>query len=134
VNPEEGNSDGVQIGEIDLERTDSGIAILSISGEHDLNTAPQLRQRLEEQMDAGTGVVVDLTKASFVDSSILGVILEGARRSADSGIGFAVAQANGAQAVSRVLEVTGLRAELPVHASREDALQAATTGSTGEGS
>jgi anti-sigma B factor antagonist len=134
VNPEEGNSDGVQIGEIDLERTDSGIAILSISGEHDLNTAPQLRQRLEEQMDAGTGVVVDLTKASFVDSSILGVILEGARRSADSGIGFAVAQATGAQAVSRVLEVTGLRAELPVHASREDALQAATTGSTGEGS
>jgi anti-sigma B factor antagonist len=128
VNPEEGNSDDVQIGEIDLERTDSGIAILSISGEHDLNTAPQLRQRLEEQMDAGTGVVVDLTKASFVDSSILGVILEGARRSADSGIGFAVAQANGAQAVSRVLEVTGLRAELPVHASREDALQAATTG------
>jgi anti-sigma B factor antagonist len=134
VNPEKGNPDGVQIGEIDLEQTESGIAIISISGEHDLNTAPQLRQRVEEQIDAGNAVVIDLTKASFVDSSILGVILEGARRSTDTGIGFAVAQAGGAMAVRRVLDVTGLRAELPVHPSREDALQAAARALDGGGS
>jgi anti-sigma B factor antagonist len=133
VSPEKGSPEDVQIGEIDLERTDNGIAIVSISGEHDLNTAPQLRQRLEEQIDAGGGVVVDLTNASFVDSSILGVILEGARRSADTGVGFAVMQADGAQAVSRVLEITGLRAELPVHASREEALVAASKTPAGDG-
>ncbi len=134
MSPEKGNSDDVQIGEIDLERTDGGISVVAISGEHDLNTAPQLRQRLEEQIDAGGGVVVDLTGASFVDSSILGVILEGVRRSSDTGVGFAVAHADGSQAVTRVLEITGLRAELPVHASREEAVEAASRAPAGEGS
>ena len=127
MSPEQGNSDDVQIGEIDLERTDTGIAIVSISGEHDLNTAPQLRQRLNEEIEEGRTIVVDLSPASFVDSSILGVILDGRRGAEGAGLGFAVAQANGAQAVSRVLEITGLRSELPVHASRADAVEAASS-------
>jgi len=127
VSPEKGNPDGVQIGEIDLERTDTGIAIVSISGEHDLNTAPQLRRRLTEEIEEGRAIVVDLSQASFVDSSILGVILDGRRGADAAGLGFAVAQADGAQAVSRVLEITGLRGELPVHTSRADAVEAASS-------
>lgn len=128
---EQGNPEDVRVGEIDLERTDSGIAIVSISGEHDLNTAPQLRQRLNEEIEEGRTIVVDLSPASFVDSSILGVILDGRRGAEAAGLGFAVAQANGAQAVSRVLEITGLRGELPVHASRADAVDAASSPSDG---
>ena len=65
--------------------------------------------------------MIDLSPATFIDSSILGVILDGRRRAAEADIGFAVVHANGADAVDRVLEVTGLRAELPVHARREEA-------------
>jgi anti-sigma B factor antagonist len=111
----------VRTGELEIERTDSGVAVLTISGEHDLSTAPILRRRLEGLLDEGTAVVVDLSPATFVDSSILGVILDGRRRAATAGIGFAIVHANGADAVARVLEVTGLRAELPVHASRGEA-------------
>jgi anti-sigma B factor antagonist len=114
----------VRTGELALERTEAGLAVLTISGEHDLSTAPNLRRSLNSLLDEGAGTVIDLSPATFIDSSILGVILEGRRRAADGEVGFAVVHADGADAVDRVLEVTGLRAELPVHARREDAYSA----------
>lgn len=118
---DQGISAIVRTGELALERNDAGLAVLTISGEHDLSTAPNLRRRLDNLLDEGTSTVVDLSPATFIDSSILGVILDGRRRATNSGIGFAVVHSNGADAVDRVLEVTGLRAELPVHARREEA-------------
>jgi anti-sigma B factor antagonist len=131
---EPGNYADVRIGEIALERTDAGIAVLTISGEHDLNTAPDLRRRLGELIDGGTSVVVDLSPATFVDSTILGMILDARRQAVERGRGFAVAHAGGeGEAVARVLEITGLREELPVHRSRQDALRDASTPVGGEG-
>jgi anti-sigma B factor antagonist len=120
------------MGEIGLETTEAGVAVLSISGEHDLNTAPDLRNRLGELIGGGTAVVVDLSPATFVDSSILGTILEARRRAVDAELGFAVVQENGAATVTRVLQITGLREELPVHESRQDALDDAGSDSATE--
>ncbi len=111
----------VRTGELALERNDAGLAVLTISGEHDLSTAPTLRRRIDNLLDEGTATVIDLSPATFIDSSILGVVLDGRRRAADAGIGFAIVHANGADAVDRVLDVTGLRTELPVHPRREEA-------------
>jgi anti-sigma B factor antagonist len=116
----------VRTGELALERNDSGVAVLTISGEHDLSTAPSLRRRLDGLLEEGVATVLDLSPATFIDSSILGVILDGRRRAAEANIGFAVARSNGSDAVDRVLEVTGLRVELPVHARREEAVMAAS--------
>ncbi len=124
-----GSFASVRTGELAIELTDAGVAVLTISGEHDLSTAPILRRRLDGLLDEGTATVVDLSPATFIDSSILGVILDGRRRARDAGIGFAVVHANGADAVDRVLEVTGLRAELPVHAHREEAFSEVATAS-----
>jgi anti-sigma B factor antagonist len=121
VAADQGISATVRTGEFALERNDSGLAVLTISGEHDLSTAPNLRRRLDILLGDGTATVIDLSPATFIDSSILGVILDGRRRASEANIGFAVVHANGADAVDRVLEVTGLRAELPVHARREEA-------------
>jgi anti-sigma B factor antagonist len=121
VTPDQGSFGLVRTGELALERNESGLAVVTISGEHDLSTAPNLRRRLDILLDEGTATVVDLSPATFIDSSILGVILDARRRAAQSGIGFEVVHSNGADAVDRVLEVTGLRAELPVHARREEA-------------
>lgn len=111
----------MRTGEIGLDRNNAGIAVLSISGEHDLSTAPDLRARLDALIEAGDPVIVDLSPATFVDSSILGAILDARRRAQDAGNGLAVAQCDGTDAVARVLEITGLREELPVHASLEAA-------------
>jgi len=130
VPPDRGSFAGVRTGELALERNDAGMAVLTISGEHDLSTAPNLRRRLSSLLSRrrlssllvqNTATIVDLSPATFVDSSILGVILDCRRRAGEAGVGFAVVHASGADAVDRVLEVTGLRAELPVHARREEA-------------
>lgn len=103
--------------------------MLSISGEHDLSTAPELRRRLSTLIAEGEPLVVDLTPATFVDSSILGAILAARRGADEAGLGFAVAHPGKDDAVGRVLEITGLRTELPVHPGREEAMAAAMNGS-----
>jgi anti-sigma B factor antagonist len=116
----------VRTGELALERKEAGLAVLTISGEHDLSTAPNLRRRLNALLEEGTSMVIDLSPATFIDSSILGVILDGRRRADEAQIGFAVSRSDGSDAVDRLLEVTGLRAELPVLARREEAVRAAS--------
>jgi anti-sigma B factor antagonist len=124
--PIQGSFAGVRTGELALELTDAGLAVVAISGEHDLSTAPNLRRRLDSLLEERTTTVVDLSPATFVDSSILGVILDSRRRAADADVGYAVLHSDGAEAVDRVLEVTGLRTELPVYARRDEALEAAS--------
>jgi anti-sigma B factor antagonist len=117
----------MRTGEIALKRSDAGLTVVTISGEHDLSTAAELRQRIDHVIEAGDSVVIDLSPATFVDSSVLGVILDARRRAQEAGLGFAVAQeSNGNEAVARVLEITGLRNELPVHQARDEAVSAAS--------
>ena len=120
----------MRTGEIALERTDAGLAFLAIKGEHDLSTAPLLRQRLDGLITEGVPIVVDLSPATFIDSSILGVILDARRRAEADQLGFAVSQANGRDPVGRVLAITGLRSELPVHEDRDAAAAAAVINSS----
>ncbi len=124
--PDQGSFASVRTGELTLERNDAGLTVLTISGEHDLSTAPTLRRRIDSLLDEGTATVIDLSPATFIDSSILGVILDGRRRAGEAGIGLAVVHDDGAEAVDRVLEVTGLRTELPVHTRREEAFAEAS--------
>ena len=129
MSSDQGSSRHVRTGELALELDESGMALLTLSGEHDLSTAPELRRRLDKLLAEGTPTVVDLSSATFIDSSILGVILDGRRRAADTDVGFAVLHSDGAEAVDRVLEVTGLRTELPVHAGRDAAVSAVSANS-----
>lgn len=108
-------------GEVGLERNDEGYTVVAINGEHDLSTAPGLHAHLQQLIADGDPVIVDLTAATFIDSSILGTLLQARKDAGEAGVGFAVAQAEGAEAVTRVLEITGLRNDLPVHPSRDEA-------------
>ncbi len=118
-------------GEVGLERNDEGYTVVAINGEHDLSTAPGLRTHLKQLIADGDPVVVDLSAATFIDSSILGTLLQARRDAGEAGVGFAVAHTEGAEAVGRVLEITGLRKDLPVHRSRDEACAEALRG-TGE--
>ena len=53
-----------------------GRAVVSVTGELDVATAPDLRARLDEAIDAGSAVViVDLLGVTFLDSTALGVLI-----------------------------------------------------------
>ena len=73
-----------------LDDTAGDVVVVVVEGEHDIYTAPTLRERLDEALDRGGGIVVDLTAATFVDSSVLGALLDARRRALEAGQGFVV--------------------------------------------
>lgn len=118
----------MQPGEVTLERPNGSIAVVSLRGEHDLSTVPSVREKVDEAIGDGAGLVVDLSSAEFIDSSILGAVIEAGRRSEAGGLAFAVALENPAGPVERVLEVTGLAESMPIHESAEAAIAAVAAG------
>jgi anti-sigma B factor antagonist len=116
----------VESNRIELDRHNDGVVVVVVTGEHDVYTAPSLRDQIQSVIEERAPFVIDLTPATFVDSSILRVLLEARRQAEESGLGFAVALGNGeGPGVRRILEVTGLMNVFPVLANREEALQTA---------
>ena len=120
----------MQENRIELDRNgDNGVAVLSVQGEHDVYTAPSITEQVDALIGERVPFVIDLTPATFVDSSVLRVLLEARRRADEEGVGFAVALGqDDSGAVRRVLEVTGLIPVLPVHPARDAAVAAASSG------
>lgn len=117
-------------GEVELDRSD-GVAVVSLVGEHDLTTAQAFRDCIEAALSEGGGLVVSLSAAEFIDSSIIGVVLDAQRRAEEAGVGFATVLEGGASPVRRVLEVTGLDSNLPVHATHQAGMEQASGGPAG---
>jgi len=76
----------VQGNRIGLDRSGTGVAVLSVQGEHDVYTAPSLTEQVEGLIDERVPFVIDLTPATFVDSSVLRVLLEARRRAEALGL------------------------------------------------
>lgn len=116
----------MQENRIQLDRGDGGVAVVVVEGEHDVYTAPSLSDELDGLFNEAVPFVIDLTGATFVDSSVLRVLLEAKRRADEGGIGFAVALGqDDSGPVRRVLDITGLVPVLPVYSAREEAIEAA---------
>ena len=73
-----------------LDDTAGDIVVVVVEGEHDIYTAPTLRERLDEALGAAAAWLIDLTGATFVDSSVLGALLDARRRALDAGQGYVV--------------------------------------------
>ena len=78
-----GSGDGVTTAfEASAEDVGGGIAKVRVSGEVDLYTAPELKEALSNAIEGGArSVLVDLSQATFIDSTTLGVLM-GARQAA----------------------------------------------------
>ena len=72
-----------------------GVVVVVVIGEHDVYTAPSLRDQIQSVIEEKVPFIVDLTPATFVDSSILRVLLEARRQAEEQGLGFAVALGDG---------------------------------------
>jgi anti-sigma B factor antagonist len=58
-----------------------GVATVAVAGEVDLYTAPALKTALRETIDTGArNVLVDLSRATFIDSTTLGVLMGAVKR------------------------------------------------------
>jgi anti-sigma B factor antagonist len=102
---------------------DGSRGLIDLRGEVDIYTAPRLKERLLELLDGGvTGVVVDLSDVTFIDSTALGVLIGGVRRLHEVEGRMALVVAT--RPVERVLTITGLDRVFTIHATRDAALAA----------
>ena len=93
------------------------VVIVTLQGELDLAQARDLRHALMAACSrAGRLVVVDLLRVTFVDSTILGVLV-GTRKRLEPGCRIVVV--NAAPIVMRVMRITGLLEALGAHAPDE---------------
>jgi anti-sigma B factor antagonist len=109
-----------------LDDSPGDVVVVAVEGEHDIYTAPTLRERLDDALGRGGGIVVDLTRATFVDSSVLGALLDVRRRALEAGQGYVVCVGDTVEpGVQRILDITGLVPVLPVLRGRDEAIETA---------
>lgn len=102
---------------------EQGVRTISVRGELDLSTAPELEGPLEEALNSGEGsVLIDLSQCEFIDSTGIALIVRAWQRldSGENGRALVICSQN--DQVRRVLEITGLELSIPVHMTRDEAL------------
>jgi len=111
---------------VDLDITTSvvdGRTVVAVAGEIDVYTAPQLREQLDRQIDAGTrDLVVDLSSVTFMDSTGLGVLVGRLKqiRLNEGSMRLVCNQ----DRVLKVFVITGLDKVFAIHATVDEALSA----------
>jgi anti-sigma B factor antagonist len=109
-------------GTLSLHRLDGGVWLVAASGEHDLATADEFAQAFAEVRRGGTRAVVDLSEATFIDSTVIGELV---RHSQAEGERLAVVAPSGTMP-RRVLDVVRFEQLVPVFETRNRALAALT--------
>jgi len=107
-----------QIG-LDVDNTKARHTVVTVTGEIDLSTAPQLREQLLELANGGTSqVIVDLEAVEFIDSTGLGVLVASLNRMRqnDGDLALICSQPS----ILRVFEITGLTKVFTIYHSLDE--------------
>ena len=95
------------------ERVDRGRPVISVTGEIDVATAPQLREYLHRVIARGQAtVVLDLLGVTFLDSTALGVLVGALKRCRELGGELHVVVSDAR--IRKIFEITGLNTIFPI--------------------
>jgi anti-sigma B factor antagonist len=97
-----------------------GLPVVSVAGEIDVATAPQLRERLQALVAAGNATIgVNLLDVTFLDSTALGVLVGALKRCREAGgdLRLVIAEPR----ILKVFEITGLTDVFPIYLTVDDA-------------
>ena len=93
--------------EITDRKVDDDTHVIAVTGEIDLFTAPEFKQRMSAPIDEGrSNLIVDLTQTTFIDSSSLGVLIGAHRRLKLRGGALLVVCDS--EAIAKTFKITGL--------------------------
>lgn len=102
---------------VEVERVGASCAVIALTGEVDMYTAPAVESELLRVIDAGAReVVVDLTGTSFIDATLLGV-LTAAHKQLHGRLSIVYGDSN----LTRLFEITGLDSVFAIYAARAGA-------------
>ncbi|MDX6619197.1 MAG: anti-sigma factor antagonist [Gaiellales bacterium] len=99
------------------------IAVLALTGEHDLSTLGQVKPALAAARPA-QHIVVDFSACTFADSVVITTILRAWRDQQDAGGEISIVAPLEPNHVRRAMELMGIDRFLPLHTSREAAVAA----------
>lgn len=98
-----------------------GHAVVAVSGEVDVYTAPRLRDSFTDLVaDGHTRVVVDLTNVDFMDSTGLGVLVGGLKKVRARGGSLELVCTQ--ERLLKIFQITGLAKVFVIHDSVEGAV------------
>ena len=115
--------------DIQTEHLSNNTHVISLAGEVDLYTAPEFKEQLLQVIgEGGKNVVVDFTKATFIDSTTLGVLVSGVKRlrTSDGQLSLVCSDRN----ITKIFEITGLDRVFTMYPTRDQALSELPSGST----
>ena len=94
---------------------DSGYTVITLRGEADAYAAPRIRSDLATAFGTEAPLVIDLSPATFIDSTIVGILLEGIAESEKLERPLLLLlPEDSAPEVHRLFELTGLDSLLPL--------------------
>ena len=95
--------------------------LIELGGEVDLYTAPAFKEHMTDAIEAGKKQVgVDLSEATFIDSTTLGVLVGGEKRLRGGGGSIVLVCPD--PGIRKIFEITGLDRVFAMHDSRDAAL------------
>lgn len=88
-----------------------GTGVVRLRGEHDMSRASHIDRLLGERLGTCDRLYVDLSRVTFMDSSVLSVLARAARHARPRGVAFHVVAPVGSD-VHRLLSISGLLGHL----------------------
>ena len=102
-------------------RRNGRVTVIELTGELDAYTSARFREVMVEAIEEGGGnLIVSMTDVEYIDSSGLGALVGGLKRSSERN-GRIVLVCTQPQ-VRKVFEITGLRKVFPIYDAEEDAM------------
>ena len=118
--------------DIKTEQLGDDTYVISLSGEVDLYTAPEFKERLLEVVgQGGKDVVVDFTNTTFIDSTTLGVLVGGVKRLRPNGGQLTLVCSD--RNITKIFEITGLDKVFPIYSTRDEAVERLGAGDGAQG-
>jgi anti-sigma B factor antagonist len=99
----------------------NGAAVVAFEGEVDLDSSPECRKVLLENVARNMPVLVDLSAVTYIDSSGIACMVEAFQNARKSGQEFVLAGVS--EAAMRVLSLARLDSVFTIHETREAGLK-----------
>jgi anti-sigma B factor antagonist len=99
------------------------LLVIKLEGEVDLYAAPELKEHVNGAIERGkTKLILDLSAATFIDSTTLGILVSGMKRLRPRGGMLAVLCPD--PTMARIFDITGLNRMFSVHETLDEAVAA----------
>jgi anti-anti-sigma factor len=100
--------------------------LISLSGEHDINTTPRLEASIGEAFAAGSVIAVDLTDTTFIESTTVGALVAAREHADHDRHDDLVVIAPPGTTSRRVLDLVGADTLFRIYDDRDSAITAIT--------